>query len=148
MTNQLAYPFTLTALDGTQVDLRALHGQPILLLFFNIGCAGCTGRALPLTLDLARQYPALQLVAIHSHFSPTPVPIDSLKGVANYFKLPYPVLLDDGDAIFRHYQAEGTPHWVLINADGTIRKSFFGSMSGARQRLSYALIELFDEVME
>jgi hypothetical protein len=88
MTNELAYPFTLTALDGTQVELAALHGEPILLLFFNIGCAGCTGRALPLTLDLSRQYPELQLVAIHSHFSPAPVPIESIKSVANYFKLP------------------------------------------------------------
>jgi hypothetical protein len=57
------------------------------------------------------------------------------------------VFVDDGDATFRAYEAEGTPHWVLINADGTIRKSVFGSMAGSLQRLNYALQELFPEAV-
>ena len=51
------------------------------------------------------------------------------------------------DATFRRYEAGGTPHWVLIDADGVIRKSIFGSMDGARQRLDYALEELFQAIL-
>ncbi len=47
------------------------------------------------------------------------------------------------DATFLRYEAGGTPHWVLIDTEGIIRKSIFGSMDGARQRLDYALEELF-----
>ncbi len=38
--------------------------------------------------------------------------------------------------------------WVLINSDGIVRKSIFGPMEGARQRLEYALLELFPWVFD
>lgn len=146
MNNQAAPPFTLDTVDNSQISLETFYGngKPTLLLFFNIGCAGCTGRAIPLTLTFANDYPDLQLLAIHSHFSAnTPHPYESVKAVASYFKLPYPVAFDQDDTIFRLYAAEGTPHWILLDAAGKIHKSIFGSMAGARQRLSYSLQELF-----
>ena len=43
-----------------------LLGRPALLLFFSIGCAGCTGRAIPFAKALAARYPGLRVLAIHS----------------------------------------------------------------------------------
>jgi len=101
------------------------------------------GRALPLTLQLARQYPNLRIVGIHLTGNDEPERVEySLQKVISYFNLPYPVIMDDGDATFRAYGVSGTPHWVLLNPDGTIRKHFFGSMEGAQQRLFYALAEI------
>lgn len=135
---------TRAVLNGELQDVENLHGAPALLLFFSIKCAGCTGRALPLSLDVAERYPDLQIVGIHSSFSEVSTPsLDAIQSVINYFDLPYPVIVDDGDATFRAYLAEGTPHWILLNADGTVRNSIFGSMAGAQQRLTYALLELF-----
>ncbi|GAP63592.1 hypothetical protein ARMA_2015 [Ardenticatena maritima] len=142
----LAPPFhALKTLNGAPLQVDDLRGAPALLLFFHVGCAGCMGRALPLTLRLAREYPQLRLVGIHLTGDDEPERVEySLQKVIDYFKLPYPIIMDDGDATFRAYGVSGTPHWVLLNADGTIRKHFFGSMEGAQQRLFYSLAELFD----
>lgn len=124
--------------------LESFLGRPLLLLFWNVGCSGCTGRALPLTLTLGAEYPDLAIVAIHSVFGRGQTqPSDTIRAVVDYFALPYPVLEDDGDRTFQAYGAEGTPHWILIRGDGTVDRSIFGSMDGARQRLRYALQELF-----
>jgi peroxiredoxin len=149
MIGQPAPPWQISQpLNGTNPGLRAFLGRPILLLFFNIGCSGCTGRALPFTLELAERYPELQIIGVHSSFEAgSRHPTSSVQAVIDYFKLPYLVFMDDGDATFRAYEAEGTSHWVLINADGTIRKSVFGSMAGSLQRLNYALQELFPEAV-
>lgn len=135
----------LKTLNGAPVQVEDLRGAPALLLFFHVGCAGCMGRALPLTLQLAQQYPNLRILGIHLTGDDEPERVEySLQKVIRYFKLPYPVIMDDGNATFRAYGVSGTPHWVLLNPDGTIRKHFFGSMEGAQQRLFYALAELFD----
>ncbi len=145
MIGEPAPPWRVTTLSGEATpDLDTLFGQPVLLLFFNVGCPGCMGPALPFSLELAARYPGLRLVGLHtsfekgSDFAPA-----RIQAVVEYFNLPYPVYLDDGDATFRRYEAGGTPRWVLINAEGIVRKSIFGSMDGARQRLGYALEERF-----
>ena len=123
-------------------------GQALLLLFFNVGCPGCMGRALPFSLELAAQYPALQIVGIHTSFEAgSKYATAQIQAIVAYFKLPFPAFLDDGDATFLRYKAGGTPHGVLIGAEGIIRKSIFGSMDGARQRLDYALEELFQAIL-
>ncbi len=120
----------------------------MLLLFFNVGCPGCMGRALPFSLELAARYPGLRLVGLHTSFEKgSDYAPARIQAVVEYFALPYPVYLDDGDATFLRYEAGGTPHRVLVEAGGIIRKSIFGSMDGARQRLGYALEELFQAIL-
>jgi peroxiredoxin len=136
---KIAYP-----LNGTNPGLRAFRGRPVLLLFFNIGCAGCTGRALPFSLELAERYPELQIIGLHTSFEAgSQHPASRVQAVIDYFKLPYLVFQDDGAETFHAYQAEGTPHWVLIDAEGVVQRSVFGSMAGSIQRLEYAMQELF-----
>ena len=67
-----------------------LRGRWAALLFFNIGCAGCTGRAIPFTRELATKYPDVQIVALHTDFESN-TPLTHLKAVIDYFDLPYPV---------------------------------------------------------
>ncbi|MCB0076372.1 MAG: TlpA family protein disulfide reductase [Anaerolineales bacterium] len=135
----------LQTLHGTPLSLDDLRGDPALLLFWNIGCAGCVGRALPFAVELAKQFPSLQIVAIHSVFPPRPTqPQREVQRVADHYALPFVVALDDGDTHYRAFGAEGTPHWVILNEEGAIYRSFFGSMAGQQQRLLYALQALFD----
>ncbi len=100
------------------------------------------GRALPFAQQLAECYPALHVVAIHSQFRPGPPPLAELDAIIQHWGLTYTILLDDGDTSYRAFAAEGTPHWVILLADCTLWRSFFGSMAGSRQRLAYALAEL------
>ncbi len=127
-------------------SLAAYQGKPLLLLFWNIGCAGCTGRAIPATKRFAEQYPDLQIVGLHTTFEgPLGRNPNDIQAVVNYLDVTYPILLDQGYATFDAYEAGGTPHWVLFDAEGRVSKSFFGSMPGSMQRLEYALMELFAE---
>lgn len=125
-------------------EISAFDGKPLLLLFFNLSCAGCTGRALPYTKELAHRYPDLQIAAIHSSFSPgSTFTAKEIKAVFDYFGLSYPVYMDEGEETFMRYEAEGTPHWIFFDDEGRINRSIFGSMEGAIQRLEYLLTEIF-----
>lgn len=134
---------TLTPGAGATIDAYA--GKPLLMLFWNIGCAGCTGRAVPAAKRFAKQYPDLQVVGVHTTFEgPFGRDPEDVKKVVDYLNIEYPIVLDEGHVTFDAYEAGGTPHWVIIDADGDVRKSFFGSMAGSMQRLEYSLAELFE----
>jgi len=131
--------------DEKAPGVEDFRGRPLLLLFFNIGCPGCTGRAIPFSLQLREQFPDLQIVGIHARFEGPAYSPSQVRAVIEYLKVPYPVLLDEGHETFSRYAAGGTPHWVLLDADGHIVRSIFGSMAGSQQRLAYALLELYGE---
>lgn len=127
-------------------ELAAFAGQPLLLLFFNLSCAGCTGRALPYIKELAQRFPGLQIAAIHSSFSPgSTYSTAQVRSVLEYFDLDFPVFMDDGEETFMRYEAEGTPHWIVFDAAGGVMRSIFGSLDGPVQRLEYLLAEMFGE---
>lgn len=139
------WAITETIRGDINPDPAAFAGKPLLLLFFNLSCAGCTGRALPYTLELQERYPDLQIAAIHSSFSPgSTFSAAQVRSVLDYFGVTYPVFMDDGETTFSHYEAEGTPHWIVFDREGQVHRSFFGSMEGPVQRMEYLLLELFE----
>ncbi len=82
-------------------------GQALLLLFFNVGCPGCMGRALPFSLALARRYPGLRIIGLHTSFEKGSDDAPArIQAVVEYFKLPYPVYQDDGDLLTVMQQRE------------------------------------------
>lgn len=130
--------------DGQPIELEAYRGQPVILLFFNIGCHGCMARGLPVATEIARQYPGIQVIGIHSSFGAFGRDTESVKAALREFDLNFPVVLDDGHATYDAFQAEGTPHWIFIDADGQVSKSIFGSQPNALQRIEYTLMEMFE----
>lgn len=126
-------------------SLHHFEGQPLLILFFNLGCIGCRGRAIPYAVRFSELYPHLQVVGIHSNFAG----IDYLPGQISSFLyhqgISFPVFQDEGKKTFDKYQAEGTPHWLLVSSEGILLKSVFGSMGNAIHRLDYGLTELFQK---
>ncbi len=131
------------SLQANESLATVTEGRTTLLLFFNLGCDGCMMRALPVAREIARQYPEVALVGVHSNFgafSHTREQVDT--GLAD-LDLPFPVVVDDGHKTYNTYEAEGTPHWIVIDEEGVVRKSIFGSQPNALQRLEYTLIETF-----
>lgn len=129
-------------LEGLPVDpLREAAGSPTLVLFYHSACLGCTGRALPLAYQLSQEYKKLQLVVVHADFPSMPVSRDELLAIFTAAQPPFPIYRDPGAREYHRYEAEGTPHWLLFQADGTLSHSFFGSQKGAQNRLYYALEE-------
>ncbi|MEM7531061.1 MAG: redoxin domain-containing protein [Chloroflexota bacterium] len=119
-----------------------LHGRWAILLFFNIGCPGCTGRALPFARELLAQFPELSIVGIHTDFE-SYTPLTRIKTVMDYLDPPYPIVCDYGDSTFRRYYGEGTPQWIIVEPSGVVHRSIFGSIAANQQRIDYVLREVF-----
>lgn len=135
----------VTNLDATAApSLANFRGKPTLLLFFNLGCLGCMSRGVPLAQDLANAYPDLNVVGIHSNFGRAYTG-EEVQAQLDAIGITYPVLMDAEHRTYDSYQAEGTPHWVLLDAEGQVQKSIFGSQPNAQQRLTYGMLELFGD---
>jgi len=83
-------------------------GKPLVILFFNLGCPGCKGRAIPFANWLNIEYKnKINVVGIHTNF----------EGVdfANF------------NTTFLDYQAGGTPHWIITDEKLNVIYSIFGS---------------------
>ena len=133
----------LTSLDGKPTELLSQYeGSPILILFFNIQCLGCTGRAIPLAYEYMQEFEGLKVVAIHSRFNEPKVIKQDILDIFTSKTLPFPIYFDKGHEAYDQYECEGTPHWILIDKDGNIYRSIYGSQDGAQTRLGYALADL------
>lgn len=130
--------------DTPAPNLQDFLGKPTLLLFFNLGCLGCMHRGVPLARELARAYPELNVVGIHSNFGRA-YTADEVLAALEENDVDFPVLQDDGHATYDAFKAEGTPQWILLDAEGNINKAIFGSQPNAQQRLTYGMIELFGD---
>lgn len=59
--------------------------------------------------------------------------------VRDFARVPFPVALDASGSWAEAMGAEGTPHWFVWAADGTVERSVYGSQENALTRLSYVL---------
>ncbi len=134
----------VSSLDGqNRPSLASYRGKHTLLLFFNLGCHGCMSRGLPLADDIARAYPDLNVAGIHTNFAGMPYTREQVKEAIDKYDISFEIVMDDEHSSYDIFQAGGTPHWILLDAEGNISKSIFGSQPNAQQRLTYGMIELF-----
>ena len=133
----------VTTLDGEPTNLMEQYfGSPLLVLFFNIRCLGCVGRAIPLAYDYQGEFENLKVAAIHTSFGKEVVTKDDIVNIFTTKELPIPIYFDIEQTNYKAFECEGTPHWLLFTKDGELFRSFYGSQEGAQTRLMYALDEL------
>lgn len=127
-------------LDGKPVDLIEIYkGNILLLIIYNNDCLGCTGRALPLAYDFQLKYPNIQVAGLHANFPNREGTKESIKSVFRSGNNPFPIYIDEHHNVYDQVQAQGTPQWLLINKNGILYRSIFGSQDNAANRLYYAL---------
>lgn len=122
----------------------SFKGKPLLILFFYLGCPGCVGRAIPFANKMAYEHgDRINVLGIHSNFEGPEYTngeiIENLKSL----HVRFPVFRDAGMATtFHDYRAAGTPHWILVDKDGKVIRSIFGSdPNRALLWLDYAITE-------
>lgn len=106
-------------LQGAPTTLTALHGEVIALYFFASWCTNCT-RELPFVLDLQNRFVrrGVHFLGVVDHSKgQTP---ESLRAYLASSNIPYPVMLDNGQAAAL-YKAGALPYMVLIDRAGRIR---------------------------
>lgn len=141
---KVALDINVKTLENSPISILDLYkGENLLILFYNNNCLGCTGRALPLAYKMKQEFKGLKVIGIHSNFNT----VVTKKEILNVFiskELPFPIYIDEGHKVYDLYECEGTPHWVIINKDGELFRSFFGSQQNAQTRMWYALNELIE----
>lgn len=112
-----------------------------LVLFYNTNCLGCTGRAIPLAYKLQKEYSFISLIVIHSNFRKENFSKEEVLSVFTNQHSPIEIYREEKHELYDFFECEGTPHWVMINENHEILRSFFGSQDGAQIKLQYAIEE-------
>lgn len=113
---------------------------------FNLECPGCVSRGIPFLKRLAREYPDVPLLAVHTSYGHRRLEREEVeptlvKFARDFAKLPFPVALDLSGDLARAWQTEGTPHWLAFGPGGEVLRSVYGSQENAQTRLEYLLAE-------
>lgn len=122
--------------------------QPGLAMFFNLECAGCISRGLPLLKRLAGEHgEALHYLMIHTAYGHKVYPRDEVlpalwRFAERFARISFPIALDLDGSLARSWGVEGTPHWLVFGAGGELLRSVYGSQENAVTRLEYLLAEL------
>ncbi|MEX0273876.1 MAG: peroxiredoxin family protein [Flavobacteriaceae bacterium] len=135
----------LESIFGDSVPrVRDLKGSLVLVLFFNLGCPGCKGRALPFANRVAYEKgEQVQVLGIHSRFEGPTYTDAQLRAAKEEYHIRFPYYRDAQSAnTFYKYQAGGTPHWILLDCEGLLVYAIFGSdPNNALLRLDYRIQE-------
>ena len=132
--------FTLKTLDGGEVRLSKLRGQPVLINFWASWCAPCRAE-MP---ELARVYEARKadgLVILGVNLT-TQDTLPDVRAFVMEFHVTFPVPLDDTGAVANDaYRLRGIPTSIFIDRTGTIVRRQIGISTGEQ------LDTLVDEIM-
>lgn len=137
---EITSPILVKNLSSQTVDLMEEYkGKPMLLLFYNNSCLGCTGRAIPLAYEFQQKYTNIQVIGVHSNFGRNITTAEDIMSIFTISELPFPIYIDEDHKMYDYFKSEGTPFWVLITSNKQLYRSIFGSQEGAQNRLYYAL---------
>ena len=139
-------PWSLETILGDDLpELSAYLGKPLVLLFFSLGCPGCLGRAIPYGNRLVYEKgDKLNVLGIHTNFEGIDFDRDKFAKAKEKYHIRFPFYKDENyDTTFLDYGAGGTPHWILLDQEGLVQYSIFGSdPNNALLRLDYKIAEL------
>jgi len=115
LLNQTAPDFELKTLDGDRLRLNDLRGKPVLLTFFASWCGPCR-HELPGLVKLYQLFKdqGLQVIGVD----------DEGKGITRRFAekagVPFTVLDDSGDKVYRAYRVWNIPVTFVIDSNGKV----------------------------
>ncbi len=122
-------------------------GKPLVILFFNLGCPGCKGRAIPFANWLNIEYKnKINVVGIHTNFEGVDFSDQQLIDCKSEFYINFEYFRDANfNTTFLDYQAGGTPHWIITDEKLNVIYSIFGSdTNNALVRINLKVQELLN----
>lgn len=128
-------------------DKSTFEGKPLLILFFSLGCPGCLGRAIPYANRVIYENgDKVNVLGIHTDFESIDIAQEKLRGAKEKYFIRFPYFKDKNfDTTFLDYGAGGTPHWILVDREGNVQYSIFGSdPNNALLRLDLKISELLN----
>ncbi len=115
--------------EGVLPQVSDFGGKPLIVLLFSLQCPGCIGRAIPYANRLVYENTdKINVLGIHTHFEGPEKTLEELIEAKEQYFIRFPYYKDSGFAeTFYTYEAGGTPHWIIVDKDGIVIESIFGS---------------------
>ena len=121
-----------TTLQGTEIQLAALRGRPVLVTFWATTCVGCM-EEMPHLIELYQELQprGLEIIGVAMYYDPP----NQVQTVRERFQVPYPIVLDlQQEAALAFGNVRLTPTTFLISPEGRIVKQKVGEMDMERVR--------------
>ena len=122
------FDFTLSDMNGQQVDLRQYAGKPVLLNFWATWCGPCKVE-IPELVALQDKYRDEGFTVLGVSIDD---PADALKAFAAEYKMNYPVLMADAAIQDAYGPLFAIPVTFFIKKDGTVCRKHFGPVDGVQ----------------
>jgi peroxiredoxin len=122
----------LVTIDGEQLQLASLRGNPLLVTFWATTCPGCI-KEMPHLIELYEELSpqGLEIIGIAMDYDPP----NQVLAMRNAKNIPYPIALDlDAEAARAFGNVRLTPTSFLIAPDGRIVYQKLGEMSMEKLR--------------
>ena len=117
----IAPDFQLAGLDGAQLKLTDLRGQPAVLIFWTAWCPVCKEEA-PHFNQLATTYEPQRVRVVGINIQDN---VARTEGGVRDFGIKYTVIRDTDAHVARLFKVIGTPTIVFLDRNGTVR--YFGN---------------------
>lgn len=138
----------IETIDNTKVNsIYSYSGKPLVILFFNLGCPGCKGRAIPFANWLNIEYKnKINVVGIHTNFEGVDFTNQQLIDCKSEFNINFEYFRDyNYNTTFLDFEAGGTPHWIITDESLNIAYTIFGSdPNNALLRIDFKIQELLN----
>jgi peroxiredoxin len=128
MTGAPAPDFTLTNINGTEVSLKDLKGNPVLINYWATWCVPCKD-----------EMPAIEAAyQEHKDTGLTVLAVDADEGLnevinfINTMDISFEVLMDPGSTVNELYRVRAYPTSFFVGRDGTIKAMQIGVMNEAQ----------------
>ena len=118
--------FTLSSTLGEEMALADYRGQPVVLNFWASWCPPCRAEV-PHFQDASLKYNGQAAILGIDQGEPLPIVAD----FASAFRLSYPLLLDQDNAVNRQYGVAALPTTVFVDANGVVSEVYTGIINGA-----------------
>ncbi len=119
--------FAVTDLDGAEITLDGLRGQPVVVNFFESWCTTCQG-----------EQPALNEAALLSDAAFVGISYrdtaESGRSYRDQFEVPYQLAHDAEGAVWRDYQVPGQPTTVVLDTEGREAARYVGPVTAPELR--------------
>jgi cytochrome c biogenesis protein CcmG/thiol:disulfide interchange protein DsbE len=114
--------FQLNTLDGPDITLSQLKGQPVLVNFWATWCGPCRYE-MPFLQQVYEKWPADELVVLTVNVGEGAADVSQFMQSQGFS---FTVLLDSQTAVAQKYNIQGIPTTVFIDSDGVIRQIKIG----------------------